>query len=144
MMFKVIGWWHSTSYIYIYIYIYIYSCLYNACHSYLNTACTGVWCQYLFLRKGNYSLFSAEVVTVMATQYESYVNSGQTVHVHLNHWGRVSHVCVNKLTITGSDNGLSPGRHQVIIWTNTGILLIGSLETNFSDILIEIRIFQFH
>ena len=28
------------------------------------------------------------------------------------------------LTITGSDNGLSPDRHQAIIWTNAGILLI--------------------
>ena len=26
-----------------------------------------------------------------------------------NHWGRVTHICVNKLTIIGSDNGLSPG-----------------------------------
>ena len=26
------------------------------------------------------------------------------------HWGRVTHICVSKLTIIGSDNGLSPGR----------------------------------
>ena len=30
------------------------------------------------------------------------------------------HICVSKLTIIGSDNGLSPGRHQAIIWTNAG------------------------
>ena len=41
------------------------------------------------------------------------------------HWGRVTHICINKLTIVGSDNGLSPGRRQAIIWTNAGILLIG-------------------
>ena len=29
-----------------------------------------------------------------------------------------------KLTILGSDNGLSPERRQAIIWTNAGILLI--------------------
>ena len=29
-----------------------------------------------------------------------------------------------KLTIIGSDNGLSPGRRQAIIWTNAGISLI--------------------
>ena len=29
-------------------------------------------------------------------------------------------------TIIGSDNGLSRGRHQAIIWTNASILLIGS------------------
>ena len=45
----------------------------------------------------------------------------------LTHWGRVTHICVNKLTIIGSDNGLAPGRHQTIIWTNDGILLIGPL-----------------
>ena len=42
----------------------------------------------------------------------------------LTHWGRLTHICVSKLTIIGSDNGLSPGRHQAIIWTNAGILLI--------------------
>ena len=61
----------------------------------------------------------------------------------LTHWGRVMHICVSKLTIIGSDNGLSPGRHQAIIWTNGGILLIGPLGTNFSEILIEILIFSF-
>ena len=35
----------------------------------------------------------------------------------------VTHVCASKLTINGSDNGLSPGRRQAIIWTNAGILL---------------------
>ena len=49
----------------------------------------------------------------------------------------MTHVCVGKLTIIGSDNGLSPGRHQAIIWTNAGILLTGPLETNYSETLIE-------
>ena len=53
------------------------------------------------------------------------------------------HICVSKLTIIGSDNGLSPGRHQAIIWTNAGILFIGPLGTNFSEILIEILKFSF-
>ena len=61
----------------------------------------------------------------------------------LTHWGRVTHICVSKLTIIGSDNCLSPGRRQAIIWTNAGILLIGSLGTNFSEILIEISAFSF-
>ena len=52
------------------------------------------------------------------------------------------HICVSKLIIIGSDNGLSPGRRQAIIWTNVGILLIGSLGTNFSEILIEIQTFS--
>ena len=48
-----------------------------------------------------------------------------------------------KLTSIGSDNGLSPGRRQAIIWTNAGIFLIGPLGTNFSEILIEIHTFSF-
>ena len=40
---------------------------------------------------------------------------------------------VSKLTMIGSDNGLSPGRRQAIIWTNAGILLIQNLGTNFSE-----------
>ena len=51
--------------------------------------------------------------------------------------------CVDKLTIIGSDNGLSPGRRQAIIWTNAAILLIGPVGTNFSEILIEILTFSF-
>ena len=54
------------------------------------------------------------------------------------HWGRVMHICFGNLTIIGSDNGLAPGPHQAIIWTDAGILLIGPLGTNFSEILIEI------
>ena len=60
----------------------------------------------------------------------------------LTHWGRVTHICVGKLTIIGSDKGLSPGRRQAIIWTNAGILLIGPLGTNFSEILIAIQTFS--
>ena len=54
----------------------------------------------------------------------------------LTHWGRVTHIWVSKLTNVDSDNGLSPGRQQAIIWTNAGILLIGPLGTNFSEIVI--------
>ena len=32
--------------------------------------------------------------------------------VILTHWGRATHICVSKLTIIGSDNGLSPGRME--------------------------------
>ena len=55
----------------------------------------------------------------------------------------MTHICVSKLSILGSDNGLSPGRRQAIIWTNAGKLLIGPLGTNFSKILIEILTFSF-
>ena len=55
----------------------------------------------------------------------------------------MTHVCVSKLTIIGSDNGLSPGRHQAIIWTNSGVFLIRSVGTNVKEISIEIHILSF-
>ena len=64
-------------------------------------------------------------------------------HMELTHWGRVTHICVSKLTIIASDNGLSPGRRQAIIWTSAGILLIEPLGTNFNEILIEMHTFSF-
>ena len=61
----------------------------------------------------------------------------------LTHRGRATHICVGKPTIIGADIGLSPDRRQAIIWTNAGLLLIGPLGTNFSEILIEILTFSF-
>ena len=52
------------------------------------------------------------------------------------------HICVSKLYIIGSDNGLSPGRRQVIIWTNAGILLIGHLGTNFNETSMKFHAFS--
>ena len=60
----------------------------------------------------------------------------------LTHWGRVTHICVSKLTIIGSDNGLAPGRRQAIIWSNAGILLIWPIGTNFSEISVDIHTFS--
>ena len=72
-----------------------------------------------------------------------WVNSRGLNSLRPSDWGRVTHICVGKLTIIGSDNGLLPGRHQAIIWTNAGILLTEPLGTNFSEILIGIQIFSF-
>ena len=55
----------------------------------------------------------------------------------------MTHICISKLAIIRSDNGLSPDRRQAIISTDAGLLLIGPLGTNFSDILIEILTFSF-
>ena len=62
-------------------------------------------------------------------------------HDHLTHWAM--HICVRSLTVIGSDNGLSPGRHQTIIWTNAWISSTGPLGTNFNEILIQIHTFSF-
>ena len=61
----------------------------------------------------------------------------------LTHWDQVTHICVTKLTIIGSNNGLVLGWHQAISWTKAGILLIGPPGTNFNEILIEIYTFSF-
>ena len=60
----------------------------------------------------------------------------------LTHWSRMTHICVGKLSIIGSDNDLSPGWRQSIIWTNAGIFLIRPLGTNFSEIWIETETFS--
>ena len=60
-------------------------------------------------------------------------------HVSTNQSNTLTHWDIVKLTSIDLDNGLSPGWHQAIIWINAGILLIGPLGTNFSEILIEIQ-----
>ena len=61
----------------------------------------------------------------------------------LTHLGRVTHICVSELNIIGSNNGLSPGRRQAIIWNNAGLLLIEPLGIHFSDISVGIQTFSF-
>ena len=45
-------------------------------------------------------------------------SSFQVSRFPLTHWDRLTNICVGKLTSIGSDNGLSPGRSQAIIWTS--------------------------
>ena len=49
----------------------------------------------------------------------------------------MTHIWDHKITIIGSDNGLSPGRRQATVWTNAAVLLIGPLGTIFSEISTE-------
>ena len=44
-------------------------------------------------------------------------NASRKLSHFSTHWVRVTHVCVSKLTFIVSDNGLSPGWRQAIIWT---------------------------
>ena len=97
--------------------------------------------QILLVPKRNWCDFENAIFQsclVIAIFRSSYDNA-----LKLTHWGRVTHICVGNLTIIGSDNGLSPGRRQAIIWTNAGILLIRTLGTNFSEILGEIHSFSY-
>ena len=54
----------------------------------------------------------------------------------------MTNICISKLNIVDTDNGLSPGRCQAIIWTSAGILLIQTMGTNFSEICSEIYTFS--
>ena len=51
-----------------------------------------------------------------------WVNSSSKLSIH---WDWVTHVCVRKLPMIDSDNGLSPVQYLAIIWTNAVLLLIG-------------------
>ena len=84
------------------------------------------------LEKGHSSIYHYNMVSFL-----------QLAAWPLTHWGQVTHICISKLTIIGSNNGLSPGWHQAIILTNVGILLIGPLGTNLSKIFIKIHTFSF-
>ena len=61
----------------------------------------------------------------------------------LTHLSRMAHICDSELTIISSDNGLSPGQRQAIIWISAEILLIGPLGTNFSEIYTFSKIYTF-
>ena len=79
------------------------------------------------LRNGSNKIIVIHIKVVMA-QSKLYIQGLIIVPAHratqlLPHWGRVTHIYVNEPTIIGSDNALSSGRRQAIIWTNAGILL---------------------
>ena len=84
-----------------------------------------------------------ELIMTLSIWYWGNQSYNISSRVNLIHWDRVTHICVGKLAIIGSDNGLSPERHQAIIWTNAGILLIGSLGTILNEISIGIQTFSF-
>ena len=94
----------------------------------LGRPCGGVFVRLLHL-------FNCVSLTVWRA---AYIRTGKLLCHYFNYWGRVTFTCVSEITIIGSDS-----RRQAIIWTNDGILLIGSLGTNFSEILIKIYTFSF-
>ena len=86
--------------------------------------------------------FLHPVLIMFSTCYWCTYSSNNTTTLKLTETEWHIYASVN-YTIIGSDNGLLPGRHQAIIWTNDGILLIGPLGTNFSEIIIKIQTFSF-
>ena len=77
-------------------------------------------------------------------------NTNCTKH-DLTHWGRVTHICVGKLTIIGSDNDLSPSQaapsHYLNqCWNIVNLTLGNKLQWNFNrnwNILIPENAFEY-
>ena len=86
---------------------------------------TDIWI--LVILKKKYSGFGVNTIPTDALARE--------VPSTLTHWGRVTHMCVSTLTMIG--------RRQATASTNAGMLLIGRLETNFNESIIEIHTFSF-
>ena len=59
------------------------------------------------------------------------------------YWSQVRYACISNFATIGTDNRLSPGRHQAIIGTNAGILFIRNLGRSFTEIKSEIHTFSF-
>ena len=122
-----------------------YHILYKKCYQWVN----------LLLSYGD-KRFNHEVydhIHLIRAHDNTTTNEAQQNRVHMSwdvpchicpliHQGRVTHICVSRLTIIGSNNGLSPSRRQAIIWTNAGILLIGPIGTSFNEIVIEFHTFM--
>ena len=89
------------------------------------------------------TLSDTQKIMILSTTTDQALTYWALVINALTHWGRVTHICIGNLAIICSDNGLSPGRRQAIIWTNAGISLIEPLGPNFCDIFIEIHTFSF-
>ena len=83
------------------------------------------------------------LITTILTLVIAHCYTQHGVLSYSTHWGWVTNIWVNKLASIVWDNGLPPGRRQAIILNNAGILLIGPLGTNFSEILIGIHTFSF-
>ena len=67
----------------------------------------------------------------------------------LTHWGRATHICISKPTITGSDNGLSPvpaSSHYLNQWWNiVNWTLRNKLQWDFNQnsyIFIQEKVFE--
>ena len=81
--------------------------------------------------------------------WKCWLQNGKHFVQALTHWGQGMHICVSKLTIIGSDNGLLLGQCQAFIWTNIvkivnwtlGNKLQGNLNQNL-NIFIQKNAFE--
>ena len=76
-----------------------------------------IWKMYTYIQKTSYCALRNVIGTDDLDPFVSIAAQCLRKYI-LTHWGRVTHICVDNLTIIGSDYGLSPGRCLAIIWTN--------------------------
>ena len=93
------------------------------------------WNQWMnrFINGSDYALLGLQREAITRSGYDLLSITSKcanSVTQEWTHWGRVTHICVDNLTI-------------IVIWNNAGILLIGPLGTNFSDMLADIITFSF-
>ena len=95
---------------------------------------------------------------VKITAHMKVTDKSKSITGWIKCWWVIKHECVDKYKHNSlrpsdaymrrlhyhhySDNSLSPGRRQAIIWTNAGILLIGPLGANYNGIIIKIHTFS--
>ena len=61
----------------------------------------------------------------------------------LTHWGRVTHICIRKLAIIGSDNGLSPSHYLNQCWNIVNWTLRNKLQLNWNpNIFVQENAFE--
>ena len=66
------------------------------------------------------------ILVVQCNQAFGIIDPGGTIYMYIAHRGQMTHICSSKLTIIGSDNGLSPGRCQLYEYFNKNNLLYKS------------------
>ena len=104
-------------------------------HNYIQQLCCSGMCKFVVIW--------STAITCTNDDQDVCSHMVSPAHNELTHWGRVTHICVTQLITIVSDNGLSLHRRQAITWNNDGILLVGHVGRNFSEILIEIYTFAF-
>ena len=97
---------------------------------------------YMMFMPTKWHIYTCNII--LTTRYnEVHIHNEVHIRLKLIEAERRIYASVN-YAIIGPDNALSPDRRQAIIRTNAGILLIGPLGTNFSEIFIEIHTFSFN
>ena len=88
----------------------------------------------VFFLLAHMGVIPKQKVTIYYT-YILYVKNDfqHQLQIKLTHSRRLTHICVTKLTMISSDNGLSPCQHQTILWTNAWILLTAPLWTTLRE-----------